>query len=214
MTTPLTRQLFAQIDQARPLIQDRALVSASALMAQGMAEQLAAVLAVIARFEEELERLFAQHPDHDLFKGLPGAGQALAPRLAAAFGSDRDRYESAQDLQTFSGVAPVTESSGKARLVHWRRACPKFLRQTFHEFADASRKKSLWARAYYEQQRRAGRDHHAAVRSLAFKWLRILYRCWKDRVPYNEQRYLQALERRHSPLWLATVSISIREAHA
>jgi transposase len=207
-------KLFAQIDQAQPLTRDWALVNASALMAQGMAEQLAAVLAVIARLEQALEKLFTQHPDHDLFDGLPGAGEALAPRLATAFGSDRDRYESAEDLQNFSGVAPVTQGSGKTRVVHWRRACPKFLRQTFHEFADASRKKSLWARAYYEQQRKQGAEHHAAIRSLAYKWLRILYRCWKDRTPYDEDRYLKALKAHHSPLWLAAMSLSTREAHA
>lgn len=205
-------QLFLRIDQAQPLTRDRALVEASALMAQGLAEQLATVLAVIARFDEELERLFAQHPDHDLFDGLPGAGPALAPRLATAFGSDRDRYQSAEEVQKFSGVAPVIQSSGKTRLVHWRRACPKFLRQTFQEFADASRHQSLWARAYYEQQRKTGADHHGAVRSLAFKWLRVLYRCWKDHTPYDEKRYLKSLQQHHSPLWLAAVSLSMKEA--
>lgn len=207
-------KLFAQIDHAQPLTRDPALVNASSLMVQGLTEQLTAVIAVIARLEEELEKLFAEHPDHDLFDGLPGAGEALAPRLAAAFGSDRDRYESAQDLQKFCGLAPVTQSSGKMRVVRWRQACPRFLRQTFHEFADASRKKSLWAQAYYEQHRKAGANHHAAVRSLAFKWLRILYRCWKDGAPYDEQRYLKALQQRRSPLWLAVMSHANSEAHA
>jgi hypothetical protein len=97
--------------------------------------------------------------------------------------------------------------------VHWRLACPKFLRQTFHEFANASRKKSRWARAYYEQQRQRGASHHAAVRALAYKWIRVLYRCWKDRTPYDEQVYVKALQRHHSPLWLAVVSLSLQEAH-
>src|SRR5215472_10275635 len=73
-------------------------------------------------------------------------------------------------------------------------ACPKFVRPTFHEFAASSCKKSLWARAYYEQQRKRGADHHTAVRSLAYKWIRILYRCWKDRRPYDEQVYLKSLQ--------------------
>jgi transposase len=206
-------QLLGQIQQAQPLTRDQAWVEASALMAQTLAEQLQAVIGGIARLDEQIEKLFAQHPDHDLFDSLPGAGDALAPRLAAAFGSDRDRYDSPGELQKFSGVAPVTESSGKSERVHWRRACPKFLRQTFHEFAAASCKKSLWARAYYAQQRKGGAEHHAAVRSLAYKWIRVLYRCWKDRTPYDEQLYLKSLQRRHSPLWLAAVSLSIQEAH-
>jgi transposase len=205
--------LFRQIDQAQPLTRDPALVEASALMAQGLAEQLSAVIAVIARLDAELDRLFAQHPDHDLFDGLPGAGEALAPRLATAFGSDRDRYDSAAEVQKFSGVAPVTEQSGKMKWVHWRMACPKFVRQTFHEFAAASCKKSLWARAYYEQQRKRGADHHAAVRALAYKWIRILYRCWKEGAPYDEQIYLKSLKRHRSPLWLAVMSLSTQEAH-
>jgi transposase len=213
LSTPEREDLFGQINQAQPLTRDQALVQASALMAQGLAEQTHTVIAVIGRLESELERLFAQHPDHDLFDSLPGAGEALAPRLATAFGSDRDRYESPEDIQKFSGIAPVTEKSGKTKWVHWRMACPKFVRQTFHEFAAASCKKSLWARACYEQQRKRGADHHAAVRSLAYKWIRILYRCWKDRTPYDEQVYLKSLKRHRSPRWLAVMSLSTQEAH-
>ena len=98
--------------------------------------------------------------------------------------------------------------------MHWRLACPKFVRQTFHEFAAASCRKSLWARAYYEQQRKRGVGHHAAVRSLAYKWIRILYRCWKDRAPYDEQVYLKSLQRHRSPLWLDVISLSLQEGHA
>jgi transposase len=207
-------QLLQGIAQARPLTQDRALVEASVLMTQTLVEQLRAVIAALARLDQALEKLFQQHPDQGLFQGLPGAGEALAPRLAAAFSMDRNRYESAVELQQFSGVAPVTESSGKMRWVHWRMACPKFLRQTFHEFADASRKKSLWAEAYYQQRRQRGASHHAAIRALAYKWIRVLYRCWKTSTPYDESVYLQALRRRHSPLWLAATALSIQEAHA
>ena len=206
-------QLFEQIDHARSLTQDPALVEASALMTQTLVEQLRAVITALARLDQRLEKLFHQHPDQGLFDGLPGAGEALAPRLAAAFGTDRHRYQSAEELQEFSGIAPVTASSGKMEWVHWRWACPKFLRQTFHEFADASRKKSLWARAYYQGQRQHGVAHHAAIRALAYKWIRVLYRCWKTSTPYSEALYLDALRRRHSPLWLAVASLSIQEAH-
>jgi transposase len=207
-------QLLQDIAQARPLTQDRALLEASALMTQTLVEQLRAVITALARLDQALEKLFEQHPDQGLFQGLPGAAEALAPRLAAAFGADRHRYQSATELQQFSGIAPVTESSGRMRWVHWRMACPKFLRQTFHEFADASRKKSHWAQAYYEQRRQRGASHHAAVRALAYKWIRILYRCWKTSTPYDESVYLQALRRRRSPLWLAATALSIQEAHA
>ena len=77
-----------------------------------------------------------------------------------------------------------------------RWACAKFLRQTFHELAAFSVRHSVWAGAFYEQKRAQGKDHHGAVRALAFKWIRILYRCWQDGRPYEESRYLEALERR------------------
>ncbi|HEY6254006.1 MAG TPA: transposase [Candidatus Angelobacter sp.] len=144
------------------------------------------------------------HPDFFIFDSLPGAGAALAPRLLAAFGSQRERYENASEVQTWSGIAPVKSSSGKSSWVHFRFACPKFLRQSFHEFALYSLRRSKWARAYYEEQCRRGKKHHAAVRALAFKWIRILYRCWKERVAYDESIYLAALAKHNSPLVAAT----------
>ena len=118
----------------------------------------------------------------------------------AFFGTDRERYHSAEEVACFSGIAPVRERSGKRDWIHFRYACPKFLRQTFHEWASHSIGYSEWARAYYDQQRADGSGHHAAVRALAFKWIRILFRCWKDRKPYDEHTYLAALRRRGSPL--------------
>jgi hypothetical protein len=79
-------------------------------------------------------------------------------------------------------------------------AAPKFLRQSFHEWAGHSIAHSLWARTYYRQQHSKGNGHHAAVRALAFKWIRIVFRCWKDKVAYDENRYLATLAKRGSPL--------------
>ena len=128
------------------------------------------------------------------------AGAVLAPRLLAAFGSQRERYRTASELQNLSGIAPVREQSGRTAWIHFRRSCPKFLRQTFHEWAGHSIAFSSWARAYYQLQRARGKDHHAAVRALAFKWIRIVFRCWQDRVLYDEQRYAASLVKRNSPL--------------
>jgi Transposase IS116/IS110/IS902 family len=116
--------------------------------------------------------------------------------LIAAFGTYRDRYQTAHEVQCYSGIAPVIESSGKQHWIHFRWACPKFLRQTFHEWALHSMSTSVWARNYYEQQRAKNKSHHAAVRALAFKWIRILFRCWQDRQLYNEAWYEQARQRR------------------
>ena len=136
----------------------------------------------------------------------------MAPRLLAAFGSQRERYQNAGEVQTSSGIAPVTENSGKSSWVHFRFACSKFLRQSFHEWAAQSITRSQWARAYYELQRRRGKKHHAAVRALAFKWIRIIYRCWKERVAYDENVYLAALAKHNSPLLAATKIGLVRSA--
>jgi hypothetical protein len=154
----------------------------------------------IANLDSKIEEAANAHPDFFIFKSLPGAGAALAPRLLAALGSQRDRYGSAEEVQKHSGIAPVMEKSGKKKWVHFRWACPKFLRQSFHEWAGHSIPQSAWARTYYQQQRDRGKDHHAAVRALAFKWIRILFRCWQDRVAYDENQYLAALAKRGSPL--------------
>jgi hypothetical protein len=150
--------------------------------------------------DRKIEEAAAAHPEFFIFESLPGAGAALAPRLLTAFGSQRDRYANAEDVQSYSGIAPVTEGSGKKKWIHFRWACPKFLRQSFHESAGHSIAHSQWARSYYQQQRERGKGHHAAVRGLAFKWIRIVFRCWKDGVVYDESRYREALAKRNSPL--------------
>ena len=103
-------------------------------------------------------------------------------------------------MQQYSGIAPVTKASGNSKIITRRLACPKFILQTFHEYANHSRQYSLWAQAYYEMLRERGKKHHTAIRSLAFKWIRIMYRCWQDRTKYDEVKYLQALKKSNSPL--------------
>jgi transposase len=183
------------IGQAVPAVKDTAVLESSVLIVRRIVGQLDALRASIVEHDKKIADLAESHPDYGIFSSLPGAGPAMAPRLIAAFGTQRDRYATAAAIQCYAGIAPVTESSGKQKWVHWRWACPKFLRQTFHEWAWMSTKKPGWAREFYEQQRERSKSHHAAVRALAFKWLRIVYRCWKDRVPYQEARYASALQK-------------------
>jgi hypothetical protein len=84
--------------------------------------------------------------------------------------------------------------------VHWRFCCPKFLRQSFVEYAGESVRHSFWARAFYMQQRAKGKSHQVAVRAQAYKWIRIIYRCWQTRQPYSEVEYLESLRQKGSPL--------------
>ena len=193
-------QRLQEIKLAQPLTRDGAVISASVVMVQATTTQLRPLMEAIARMEKQIAELFRQHADHELFSSFPGAGPVLAPRLLAALGADRGRFAAATEVQQLSGIAPVMERSGKTCWVHRRWACPKFVRQSFHEFAGQSIRWSTWARAFYDQQRQRGNGHHAAVRSLAYRWIRIIYRCWQMRVPYCEQTYCRALQRRQSPL--------------
>lgn len=189
-----------QIKSSSPLTLDVAVITPHRLQSLVLVDLLRVTLSAIKRFDEEIAQLAPKHPDYALFSALPGAGPSLAPRLLVAFGEQRERFQNAAQLQQYAGVAPVTERSGNKHWVHWRWQCPTFLRQTFIEWAAQTINKSFWAGAYYRQQREKGNTYQAAVRALAFKWIRILYRCWKTRTPYDESVYLKALERRNSTL--------------
>ena len=188
------------IKSAMPLTTDEAIITPYRLQAQTLVAQLEVALASIRQYDEEIAALAPQHPDYDLFSVLPGAGPSLAPRLLVAFGEQRDRFASAAEVQKYAGIAPVTKRSGESTWIHWRWQCPTFLRQTFVEWAAQTINKSYWAGLYYYQQREKGSSYQAAVRALAFKWIRILYRCWETHTPYDEAKYLKALQERGSPL--------------
>ena len=104
------------------------------------------------------------------------------------------------NLSCFSGIAPVTKQSGGKRHIHRRYRCPKFCKQSFHEYANQSILHSRWAAAYYRQQRQRGCGHHTAVRALAYKWQRVIWKCWQTRSAYQEEIYEAALKRSGSPL--------------
>ena len=195
----LERRITA-IKSSVPLTEDVAIIEPYRLNAEVLVDQLELALAAIDRFDQVIEDIASRHPDYEIFQSFPGAGASLAPRLLVAFGEQRDRFGSAADIQMYAGIAPVTERSGKKHWVHWRWQCPTFLRQTFVEWAGQTINKSYWAGQYYHQQREKGVTYQAACRSLAFKWLRIAYRCWQTGTLYDESKYLKSLELRRSPL--------------
>lgn len=197
------RTIQRRIDAIRSeqsLTTNQAVIESRRLQVEALLLQLRAICAGIARFDERIARLCPELPDYELFRRLPGAGPALAPRLLVAFGERRERFPDAAALQMYAGIAPVTERSGNKSWVHWRWSCPKFLRQTFVEWVPQTITRSFWAKAHYEACRSRGMRHQPALRSLAFKWIRILHRCWVDRTPYDESRYLLALQKRNAPL--------------
>jgi transposase len=190
----------ALVARARPFTTDRAVIEPAILQVRMLVAVLRVQQTHIATFAERIAAAFAAHPEAAFFRQLPGAGATLAPRLLVAFGDRRERFPDASSLQKYAGVAPVMEKSGRQQWIHWRWQAPTFLRQSFVEWAGQTVVYCDWAHVYYDQQRRAGKAHHAVLRALAFKWIRILWRCWHDHCLYDEQHYLAALKQRRSPL--------------
>lgn len=193
-------QRFQEIKNSVALTEDKGAIIPNQIMVKALIPQLRQINESIKTLNKEIKSIYKTLDDRKIFDSLPGAGEQLAPRILVAFGSDRSRYSTAADLQKFAGIAPVIEASGKKSWTHWRYSCPKFLRQTFVEWAGQSIRYSFWAKAYYDQQIAKGKPHNNAIRSLAFKWIRIVFSCWKTKTPYDESKYLEALKRRGSPL--------------
>jgi transposase len=191
---------LAGVPTARALTNDAAVLATQPVLVAALLGQLEALQPAIDDYDQRIAQCFDRQPDAQLFASFPGAGAQLAPRLLVAFGPDRSRYDHALQLQQYSGIAPVKVTSGQTCVTHWRWHCPKFLRQSFHEFARCSIGQSPWACAYYQLQRARGKGPHQAIRALAYKWQRVMFRCWQDRTPYDEARYLAALRRRGSTL--------------
>ncbi len=196
----VSQELIEKIRVAVPLTRDTAILDACSMYARSFIALLDPLDEEIAKYDQAIAVEWADHPDRKIFDSLPGAGAVMAPRLAVAFGLERSRYDAAAELQQYSGIAPVTEQSGRHWWVHARWGYPTFLHQTFHEFAQASLPHSTWARAFYHEQRDRGAGHHAAIRALAFRWIRILFRLWKTGEEYDEQRYIEVLKRKRSPI--------------
>lgn len=188
------------IAAARPVTDDPVIIEAYSRQVLMLVDQLKALRESIAGYDKELGRLYTQHNEAAIIASFPATGKVFGPRLIAALGTDRGRFGSAQELLNLSGIAPVTERSGKSEWVHRRWKCSNFTRQSFHEWASETTKHSLWARAFYVQAREKGMGHHQAVRALAYKWIRILYVCWKERRPYDEMHYISVLKKRGSNL--------------
>tara|TARA_B110001454_G_scaffold181240_1_gene175200 strand:+ start:467 stop:1729 length:1263 start_codon:yes stop_codon:yes gene_type:complete len=198
--TKLNKTRINAIKDAALLTEDEGVVAPNKLYVEALVPQLKALNESIATFDKAIKQYYKPQSDKAIFDSFPGAGPQLSPRLFVAFGTNRERYNEASELQKYGGIAPVTEQSGKKQWVHWRYSCPTFLRQTFVEWAGQTVRYSFWARAYYEQQQAKGKPRNTIIRALAFKWIRIAFRCWQTHTPYSETKYLEALKRRDSPL--------------
>jgi len=162
-----------------------AVTAAKSLLALTLVKLLQALERQLTEYRVRIEKLFAEHPDHELFGSLPGAGPKLAPRLLGEIGADRERFDDANSLQCLAGTAPVRYQSGGYQVVRLRRACSHHLRYAVHLWADLSRGFCPWAQTYYQAHRDRGHSHATALRCLGNRWLKILWKMWQTRTSYD-----------------------------
>jgi transposase len=188
-------EIFARADQ---FCGGAAVTRAKSRLALALVKLLQAVQKQLDEYRVAIERLFAEHPDHDVFGSLPGVGQKLGPRLLGSLGADRGQYPDVQGLQCVAGSAPVSFKSGQMRRVKIRWHCDRFLRHTVHLWANCSLKTCAWAAAYYKAKREAGQSHACALRCLAQRWLKILWKMWQTHTLYDPEYHARNQQRHGS----------------
>ncbi|MFA7345980.1 MAG: transposase [Terrimicrobiaceae bacterium] len=198
------------IEDSVALTGDRATIEAAAVQTGHLCARMEPILRAVEDYDRRIEKLFARQPAAKLFSSFPGAGKQMAPRLLCAFELHAADLSKAEDIQRLSGVAPVQRASGKSLQICRRLARPIFLHQSFVEFSCWSTRQCCWANAFYQQQKERGKSTGSALRVLAFKWQRILFRCWKSNTPYDDARYLECLRLNNPVLYAKTLRLATK----
>lgn len=169
----------------------QAIARAKSLLVLSLVKMLAILDKQLHQYRAQIEKLFESHPDHDLFGSLPGAGPKMSARLLSEIGDDRTVFPDADSLRCYAGTAPVSYQSGQVHKVYLRRQCDKYLRCAIHLWADLSRRWCQWAQVYYSQLRKRGKSHAEAVRCLGHRWLKIIWKMWQTRTPYDGELHMR-----------------------
>jgi transposase len=168
-----------------------AIGNAKSLLVLSLVKLLVTLEKQLQEYRRAIEKLFASHPDHDLFGSLPGAGPKIAPRLLSELGDDRTLFPDADSLRCYAGTAPVSYQSGQVHKVYLRRQCNKHLRNAIHLWANLSRRWCQWAQVYYKQMRQRHKSHAQALRCLGHRWLKIIWKMWQTRTPYDAELHMR-----------------------
>ncbi len=185
-------ELLARLRRAPASLVGDAEAEASGDLVRALVAVLGPLVAHIQQLTAAIAATLAQHPDGPLLQSLPRSGAVNAAQILAELVDDRARFPTDEQLAAEGGLAPVTHTSGKHHAVVFRWACNKRLRQALTTFADNSRHASRWAALVYQRARGRGCRHPHAIRILARAWVRILWRCWQDRTPYDITRHRAA----------------------
>jgi transposase len=192
-------KIYARLQQTYPQAAP-AVIAAYMPQAVSFAKIMQVLVEEKLFWRRELNKLYAEHPDREIFASLPAAGEFLEPALLAKLGDDRQRYPTPKVLQAVAGTCPVTYQSGKRKSVHFRWACDHQFRKFVQQWANLTIEASPWAAAYYESVRPHCRTTNDAVRRLANRWLEIVWRLWHDHILYDETYHLQHNKVRSQPI--------------
>jgi transposase len=159
------------------------------------------ITAQIRDLAQQISDAYDTHPDKPVYAALPKIGTVRGARLLAEIGDARGRFPTADSLACLAGAAPSTRESGKVRIVAFRWAVDKQLRDAVCDFAGDSRRANPWAADLYNRARDRGHDHPHAVRILARAWIDIIWKCWTTNTPYNPDQHgaLQRLLNQDQP---------------
>jgi len=183
-------ELLQRLHQAAQGACGEAEVDADGELARSLVRILQTVVQQIRLITSRIEHQVGALEDGRILMSFPRAGRLCAAQILVEIGDVRERFDSDEHLAAEAGVAPVTYQSGKVRAVTFRWACNHHLRAALTCMADNSRHDSAWAHDVYARARARGCDHPHAVRILARAWLRVIWRAWFDRKPYDPDRHL------------------------
>ena len=182
-------ELLARLHHAPAGTADQALTEALRDAVLAVVAVLRALNGAIKDLDRSAAAHLGEHPDGQIFTSLPRSGQISAAQMLAEWGDCRQAYDGPDSVAALAGVTPVTRQSGKYRGVEFRWACNKRFRRAMTTFADNSRHASPWAARIYADARAAGKDHPHAIRILARAWIRVIWPCWINQVPYDPARH-------------------------
>jgi transposase len=186
-------ELLQRLQQAPVVAGGELEMEAKGELALNLARVLSRLVEQIRLLTARIEHAVQSCDDGRILMSFPRAGRICAAQILSEMGSVRERFDDVERLAAEAGVTPVTYESGKSKAVAFRWACNHRLRAALTCMADNSRHASAWAAAIYENARGRGCEHPHAVRILARAWLRVIWRAWRDRQPYDVQRHTGAM---------------------
>lgn len=187
-------ELLARLRAAAQALPGKLTTESMAQVVRSLVAVLNPLVAQISGLTRRIERFVESLPDGQIIMSFPRAGRVCAAQILAELGDVRERFSTFDRLAAEAGTVPVTYQSGKTRSVTFRWACNHRLRQAITCLADNSRHANDWARGIYLAARARGCDHPHAIRILARAWLRVIWRAWTDRKPYDPKLHLSALK--------------------